>query len=365
MRRIEPRRRAEAPELRESKEPGEPAGPELEPESEPGVASAEAIRVSLSTIAIRGGLGGTLMGLANLVPGISGGTMLLAAGIYPAFVAAVADLTRLRLRPRALVLLAAVGGAAVAAILLLAGPVRTLVVEARWAMYSLFIGLTLGGVPLVWRLARRPSASLFAGAALGLAAMGAMALFPPGAGTEKGALLPLFAAGLSGAAAMILPGVSGGYLLLLLGQYLPILGAVDTLKRGLLGAGGPDPALLVEAGGVLAPVALGVAAGAVGVSNLLRWTLERFPLPTLGLLLGLLLGAVGGLWPFQEPVRPEVGSRIDGRVVTEESRAEIPREDWPLEAYAPSPQQAGGAVGLALLGLGATLAIDRLARARD
>lgn len=343
----------------------EPREPRASEASSTEPAARDEIPVSLSTVALRGGIGGALMGLANLVPGISGGTMLLAVGVYPAFVSAVADLTRLRLRPRALVLLGAVGAAAVSAVLFLAGPVRALVVEARWVMYSLFIGLTLGGVPLVWRLARPPSSSLFVGAAVGLAAMGAMAFSPAGGGGgEQGGWLPLFAAGVAGAAAMILPGVSGGYLLLLLGQYLPILGAVDAAKRGLLGEGGPDPALLAQAGGVLAPVAAGVAAGAVGVSNGLRWALERFPRPTLGLLLGLLLGAVAGLWPFQAPVPPEVGSRLDGRTVTEESRAEIPREKWPLEAYRPTPRQGAGATGLLLLGLGATLGIDRLARAR-
>ena len=53
------------------------------------------------------------MGLANLVPGISGGTMLLAAGVYPAFIDAIAEVTRLRLKRRPLFVLATIGGAAV------------------------------------------------------------------------------------------------------------------------------------------------------------------------------------------------------------------------------------------------------------
>ena len=89
--------------------------------------------------------GGVLMGLANLVPGISGGTMLLAVGIYPRFIEAVADTTRLRLRLQPLLLLSVVAAAGGLAILLLAGFLRDLVVHQRWIMYSAFIGLTLGG----------------------------------------------------------------------------------------------------------------------------------------------------------------------------------------------------------------------------
>ena len=59
---------------------------------------------------------------------------------------------------------------------------------------------------------------------------------------------------------MILPGISGGYLLLLLGQYETILGTVDQLKRGLLGSGGPDMALVLDAMTTVVPLGLGIVA---------------------------------------------------------------------------------------------------------
>ncbi len=316
--------------------------------------------------AIRGALGGVLMGLANLVPGISGGTMLLAAGVYPAFIAAIAEVTTFRFRPRSVVLLAVVAAGAAMAILLLAGATRTLVIEDRWVMYSLFIGLTLGGVPLVWRLARPLSRGVVAGTAVGLALMIAMALSSASGSAEEGhAYGRLLLAGTAGAGAMILPGVSGGYLLLLLGQYLPILGAVDQLKLVLVGAGagqGIDASLLGETLRVLIPVGLGVLVGIVGISNLLQWTLNRFPKPTLGLLLGLLLGAVAGLWPFREGVPAAVGEVVKGTVVTEEYLAELDPADWPLERFRPDPRQVGGSLLLIGLGLAATLAVDRFGR---
>jgi putative membrane protein len=308
------------------------------------------------------------MGLANLVPGISGGTMLLASGIYPAFVRAVADVTTLRLRTRSLLLLGSVGLAAALAVLLLAGPTRTLVVEHRWVMYGLFIGLTLGGVPLVWRLARPATPAVIVSALLGLALMVLLAFAPPPAAEGRGAATALLlAAGVAGAGAMILPGVSGGYLLLLLGQYLPILGAVDRLKEVLLGlrGAGLDTALLAESLAVLIPVGLGVVVGLVAVSNVLRWTLDRYPKATLGLLLGLLLGAVAGLWPFREPVAPQPGDVIRGRVWTEAHAPEIDPADWPLAPFRPEPGQALAALALIAVGFASTLAVDRVGRAAE
>jgi len=259
-------------------------------------------------LAVRGAIGGTLMGLANLVPGISGGTMLLAAGVYPAFISGIAEVTTLRFRPRSLVLLASIIATAAIAILLLAGTVKDLVQAYRWIMYSLFIGLTLGGVPLLWRTARPATPGLFAAAAVAFVLMAIMgATAGAGGGAEERSLPLVFLAGLAASSAMILPGVSGGYLLLLLGQYEPILTTIDQLRLGLLGDGsgaGSNLALVVDAMWVVVPLGLGIVTGVVGVSNLLRWLLEHAEKATLGALLGLLLGAVVGLWPFPEGRNP-------------------------------------------------------------
>jgi putative membrane protein len=301
------------------------------------------------------------MGLANLVPGISGGTMLLAAGVYPRFIRAIAELTTLRFRPRSLVLLAAIGGTAALGVLLLAGTVKALVQDHRWVMYSLFIGLTLGGVPLVWRMARPASGSVLAGAVGAFALMVVMASGGDAAGEIESRNYALtFVAGLAASSAMILPGVSGGYLLLLLGQYESILGTVEQLRQGLLGEAGPDPALVLDALHVVIPLGIGVVAGVVGVSNLLRWLLARYEKATLGALLGLLLGAVVGLWPFQEGRPPHPGQTIKGRTVTAENAASFEVDDWPVARFDPTTGQAFGALALVGSGLAATLLIGRL-----
>jgi putative membrane protein len=305
------------------------------------------------------------MGLANLVPGISGGTMLLAAGIYPRFVNAVAELSTLRFRRVSLIALGSVVIAAMAAVILLAGPVKDLVVNHRWVMYSLFIGLTLGGIPVVWRLARPATGSLWMGAVGGFVAMAALALAQQSgagaSGSSAAGPLVLGLAGLAGASAMILPGVSGGYLLLVLGAYIPILAGIDAFKDAL--SSGDLAAAMEPALGVILPVGIGVVVGVVGVSTLLRWLLSRYEKPTLGVLLGLLVGAVVGLWPFQRSVEPVLGvTVVKGLVVTAENLSDFDPEDYPTERFSPSSGQVGGALGLILVGTGVTLVVARLGR---
>ena len=312
-------------------------------------------------LVVRGAIGGALMGLANLVPGISGGTMLLAAGVYPDFIGSIAEVSTLRFRARSLVLLASIVGAAALGILMLAGQVRDLVIHHRYLMYSLFIGLTLGGVPLIWRMLRPAAGASWLAAAAAFALMCVMALSGGVAsGGGDGAFALLFLSGVAASSAMILPGVSGGYLLLLLGQYETILGSIDLLKSGLLGGGEAGLAAILEALEVVLPLGLGVVVGVVGVSNLLRWLLARYEKATLGALLGLLLGAVVGLWPFQEARPPELGEVVDGSVVTQSNRLDFDREDWPLARFQPDAQQLGLAALMLSAGLLGTTAVGRV-----
>ena len=107
---------------------------------------------------------------------------------------------------------------------------------------------------------------------------------------------------------------------------------------------------------------VGVIIGIVGVANLLRWLLDRFEKPTLGMLLGLLLGSVVGLYPFQGPVAPEAGEIHEGRVLSVVEANELAKEDWPSQRFEPTPGQAAASLGLIVLGLGATLLVDRVGR---
>lgn len=363
-----------------------PADPTESPEEGPA---------NLPALAIRGGVGGVLMGLANLVPGISGGTMLLAAGVYPRFIEAIGEVTTLKFKRTSLVILASIVMPAATAFFLLAGTVKDLVVDYRWVMYSIFIGLTLGGVPLVWRLITNPTADdlsehdtasdnphgmrvAWIATAIGFVLMACLAIVQSSGATgdaERSGLVFFFLAGVAGASAMILPGVSGGYLLLVLGVYVPILTKVDAFKEAIKAF---DTGTILDVGtGVVLPVGIGAAVGVVVVSNLLRWLLHRYEKATLGVLLGLLVGAIVGLWPFQQNVEPTEGQIVKGQEITfaipvasekatgetwvfKESGELVEAEDLPTEFFSPSGTQIAGSIGLILLGLGFTLMIDRV-----
>ena len=91
----------------------------------------------------------------------------------------------------------------------------------------------------------------------------------------------------------------------------------------------------------------------------MRWLLDRYAKATLGALLGLLLGAVVGLWPFQHPVEPEIGSVVKGQAVTAETVGEIDPKDWPLLRFDPTAGELGGSIALLVAGLAVTLTIAR------
>lgn len=314
---------------------------------------------------LRLALGGSLMGLANLVPGISGGTMLVAAGVYHRFIEAISELSRLRFRTPTLLTLAAVVGPALCAIALFATIVSQALVDMRWVMYSLFIGLTFGGVPVLWKVLRPANTAAWIGAVAGAGGMIAITWLQSDAVSNEGmaGAWMLLLGGAAGAAAMILPGVSGAYLLMLLGQYRPIL---EAIRSGAAALAAGDLEGVWSAGLVLLPVAVGVGLGLVAASNVLRWLLRRFEKATLGVLLGLLIGAPAGLYPFKEGVPPRAGDTFRG-VVLDEAAAEkmLDRpKDWPERAFTPSSAQIAGSLAVVAIGFAATLGVARLGRGK-
>ncbi|MEM8756396.1 MAG: DUF368 domain-containing protein [Planctomycetota bacterium] len=336
-------------------EPARPAADDTEP------------RAGFSaSLGVRAAAGGALMGLANLVPGISGGTMLVAVGIYRRFIDAIADTTRLKIKPDSIALLGIVVLAAVAAIGGLAGVIADALVGFRWGMYSLFIGLTLGGVPLLWAMLRKgdnrlgPAAigGFLAGLAVMIGLVLAQSAGSDGAADASGPVM-LALGGAAAASAMILPGVSGAYLLLLLGQYDAVINAI---KSFVSAAADADLDGMLAELAVVVPIGIGVVAGVVGVSNVLRFVIHRYEKATLGVLLGLLVAAPLGLYPFREGVEPQVGGVIRGQTVTEDTIEEIDPKDWRQELFRPSAMQIAGSVGLIVGGFGVTLGIARLGR---
>lgn len=244
-------------------------------------------------------MGGFLMGFANLVPGISGGTMILAVGLYDQFIQAVSDVSRLRLTRASLLFLAWIALGAVVAVASLSGLLVDLVVEHRWVMYSLFLGMTLGGAPELAQQAKPFKGPVLGAALAGFAAMAAFAYFLTGTQLDPSPGV-LVLVGALAASSMILPGISGSYLLLIFGLYETVIGSLrpEALREDFMGTAW-----------IIVPVGIGAVLGIALLSNVLRLFLDRKPQVSHGMLLGLLLGSILGLWPFQNPVHAELARK--------------------------------------------------------
>ena len=237
---------------------------------------------------------GVAMGTADTVPGFSGGTVALLGGIYERLIANVrqgAHALALFLRgaPRD-------GVAAIAAIewrfilplltgmltavAALASALSRLLDTHPQELSAVFLGLVLGATVVASRDVRAPGPRhlLLAGAA---AVTTFAALGVTGGAVEDPGLLAYFAAGAIAICAMILPGISGAFLLLLLGMYTAAIGAVDERAWAPLGM-----------------LALGCVVGLAGFATLLNWLLRKHHDVVLSALLGLLLGSSRVLWPW-------------------------------------------------------------------
>ena len=247
---------------------------------------------------MRAALAGVLMGVANLIPGVSGGTMILAMGLYEEFIDSVADITALRFSWRRVIFLGIVGGFAAGAIVGLAGVILYLLFHYTVAMFSLFIGLTLGGAPLLAKSLRPVRADVVVAMLAGLGLMVGVFLFKGGTGFPHNMGMD-FVSGVVGSTTMVLPGISGSYMLLVMDQYDRVVGAVRDLKDAVRDR---EMDTLKASLRVVAPVGIGALLGIVILSNALKILLHHFRRTTVGVLLGVLLGSVIGLWPFAQSI---------------------------------------------------------------
>lgn len=239
---------------------------------------------------------GIAMGAADIVPGVSGGTIALIAGIYERLINAIgnvgpelwhiwrkqggirgiADIWRYI---DATFLLCLIAGIATSFITL-AGGIKYLLDHQPLLIWSFFFGLVVATVFILlteiskWTLAR---VTLFA---IGMVAAAFISTAPMLPATPS---LPyLFMSGAIAICAMILPGVSGSFILLLLGAYDTVLEAVHTLNFT-----------------VLLTVMAGMASGLLLFTRILKWLLARYYQGTLALLTGFIAGSLLKIWPWK------------------------------------------------------------------
>jgi putative membrane protein len=254
-------------------------------------------------------LRGVAMGAADLVPGVSGGTIALVTGIYDRFIAAIAsigiDAIRMVLSGKikdawAHVdgnFLVAVGAGILSSVVALASLLNWLLLNYPLPLWSLFCGLILASAIHLFSISRidwegRHYALWLAGACVAIVI-----------GLMQATQLPVgpvsvFFAGAVAISAMLLPGISGSFLLLILGMYQPVISAlvnVDLVTIGLF--------------------ALGCLCGLLVFSRILKALLARAQRATMATLYGFLLGSVIMLWPWQQPISSVIDRYGENRVV--------------------------------------------------
>lgn len=267
---------------------------------------AQSLAVDIATAAR-----GFLMGAADIVPGVSGGTVALVLGVYQRLLVAI---THFDLKLIALLLqgkfrsaadhidlrfLVTLGGGIAMAIVTLAHLMHHLLEHQRGPTYAAFFGLILASGILVGRMCR-PRSEVEAAACIVVslvAGAGAYWVVSLGHGQGQPGLGYTFVSGMIGITAMILPGVSGSYLLLMLGKYHEITGIIKDVPR--LAVSGDQLA-------TLAVFAAGCVCGLLMFSHVLRWLLARFPAMTMATLCGFMIGSLRQVWPFAVDTTPGI-----------------------------------------------------------
>lgn len=291
-------------------------------------------------------LKGACMGAADVVPGVSGGTMALILGIYERLLRAIRrfDLSLLPMLARGrvveaarhvdLVFLIPLGIGIVGAIMFFTRivPVPKLIGSHPELVYGLFFGLIVASIVVLLAGQRGRPAALYgwvlAGTVAGLVIVNLVPTETPTASWF------IFLCGAVAISAMILPGISGSFILLVLQKYAYVFDAIGRLDFT-----------------IIVPFALGCAAGLALFSRFLHWLLARFHDATLLFIIGILTGSLWLIWPFQD--RHYVLVRGKLRLIG--STPTLP------EAVDASVL---GTAGLAALGALAVIAIHRLAARR-
>ena len=232
-------------------------------------------------------LSGMVIGIANAIPGVSGGTMAVVLNVYDRLIALVSfNLKRIfRDLPFALLLVAGAGTGIVLFAKLMSGLFDSYPIPTTW----FFMGLIVGSIPFIARRTRG-TGSVPVKSVLGTIAVVVMivtAFFRPdeGAGQAITALDPavflfLFLASVAAAAAMIVPGLSGAFVFLMLGAYRTVIRAVSDMNLP-----------------ILLPVAFGAGAGLLAGAALIRFFLARRPDMVYAVILGLVVGSLVPVFP--------------------------------------------------------------------
>jgi putative membrane protein len=292
-------------------------------------------------------LKGFVMGIADLIPGVSGGTIAFVTGIYESLLDAISSLNKETL---SLVLkgefaqalskihirfLTVVIGSILFAIFSFARVMHYLMTTHPEHTWSLFFGLIAASIVVIFKELQNPKKtssviSLIVGAVFAWIIVGLIPVETP----EDAWFIVL--CGFISISAMILPGLSGSFLLLILGKYEYITGAVKNPF-----AEGAFPVLLL--------FVCGAIAGAMGFTRVLNWFLKHYRNETMAFLTGVLIGSMKKVWPWKVV--------LETRVISGKERILREANIWPELSSEVLMQ-----IGLMIIGLIFVLLLDNLSR---
>jgi len=236
------------------------------------------------------------MGAANVIPGVSGGTIALITGIFERLINAIKsfDLKAIKLLTTGkfkdfatyvdLGFLISVFSGIFIAIITLARLFDFLFENYPVYIWAYFFGLVLASVYFVGRTITKWSVSVIISFLVGTAIAVFISVLNPA--TQNDGFIYLMICGVVGMCSMILPGLSGSFVLFIMGNYqLVMIDAVNEMDFA-----------------ILLPVVIGAGVGLLAFSHLLSWVLKKYKNQTIALLTGFILGSLRILWPWQQPV---------------------------------------------------------------
>lgn len=266
-------------------------------------------------------LKGMLMGAADLVPGVSGGTIALITGIYKELLESINSfswntlknikkegLTDVWKKLNGFFLLTVFGGI-ITSILLLSQILEWFIINEPIGLWSFFFGLLIASI--VYLIKTDLSFNISSLVYLCLGAVFSFLSTQLQGTREDFSLWYLFISGFIGVSAMILPGLSGAYILFVMGVYQTILSNVRQAQELLFDF---NQAKLFAVVSVLGVFVLGMIFGIKVFSKILTWLLKLYPKQIMAVLIGLMIGALHKVWPWQKEIIIDSSSIIEKKI---------------------------------------------------
>ena len=258
-------------------------------------------------------LKGMLMGAADLVPGVSGGTIALITGIYKELLESInsISLSNLKLwKQQGLKsvwgkingpFLIAVFGGILSSILLLSRLLEWLIENHPLVLWSFFFGLLIASIIYLFRT--ELSFSILNVLYVCFGAVISFLVTQLNGGANQSSLWYLFLSGFIGISAMILPGLSGAYILVVMGVYQTVLSNVRIAQDLIFNF---DQTQFINTASILGVFILGILVGIKVFAKFLSWLLNHYPQRSIAVLVGLMIGALHKVWPWQNIVANSV-----------------------------------------------------------